>query len=341
MTPGRIGGPGPHPAGGDSLSRPFSILALDGGGIRGIFSAAVLAFFEEDLGIRIPDHFDLIVGTSTGAIIALGLGAGMRPAEIVELYAHRKDEIFPPARRRAPGKARSLLRSKYRPDGLEAALRTAFGDRLLCESGVPLVIPSFDLGRRGVHVFKTPHHERLRRDWRVSMVDVALAASAAPTFFPAHTLPDEHVRLIDGGVWANNPSTVAVTEAVSLFGQPLDNIKLLNIGTITSNAVRARHLDTGGLFSWIRSPNVVDVLMAGQAVGAFNQAAHLVGTHNAFRLDVFAPDYLVRLDDADPRELIAAAAADSRHFSPTFGKHFARHTRHAYRPHKTREDLNA
>jgi patatin-like phospholipase/acyl hydrolase len=330
-----------HIDGGDSSTCPFSILALDGGGIRGMFSAAVLAFFEDDVGIRIADHFDLIVGTSTGAIIALSLGAGMRPAEIVELYAQGKDEIFPPARRRGLGKARSLLRSRYRADGLEAALRAAFGDKLLCDSTVPLVIPSFDLGRRAVHVFKTPHHERLRRDWRVPMVDVALAATAAPTFFPAHNLPDEHVRLIDGGIWAANPSTVAVTEAVSLFGQPLDNIKLLNIGTITSDAVRARHLDTGGLLSWIRSPNVVDVLMAGQALGAFNQAAHLIGTDNAFRLDASAPDHLVRLDSADPRELLAAAAADSRHFAPTFDTHFAHHVRHEYRPHKTREDLNA
>jgi hypothetical protein len=66
-----------------------------------------------------------------------------------------------------------------------------------------------------------------------------------------------------------------------------------------------------------------------------------VRTDNAFRLDASAPDYLVRLDAADPRELLAAAAADSRHFSPTFDKHFAHHTRHEYRPHKTREDLTA
>lgn len=328
-----------EPTGDADASRPFTILALGGGGIRGMFSAALLAQLEADHGVRIHEHFDLVVGTSTGAIIALGLGAGMRPAEILELYARHQDSIFAPSRRRALGKAMSLIHSKYDPAGLEVALGEAFGDRLLCESSLPLVIPCFDLGRRAVHVFKTPHHERLRRDWRVPMAHVAMAATAAPTYFPAFHLPGDQVRLVDGGVWANNPSTVAVTEAVSLFGQRLEDIRLLNIGTLTSTAVRARKLDRGGLLAWVRSPNVVEVLLAGQAIGSFNQAQHLIGPHNAFRLDADVPPELVQLDRADPRDLIAAAAHDSRRFGPTFAEHFASHVRHPYTPQHTRKEL--
>jgi patatin-like phospholipase/acyl hydrolase len=327
---------------GDGLkgNRPFTILALDGGGVRGLFSAAVLARLEADHGVRIVDHFDLVVGTSTGAVIALGLGAGMAPAEIVELYVNGKDTIFPPARRRFYRKPATLLRAKYRPDGLAGSVTEAFGDTLMCDSTVPLVVPSFDLGQRAVHLFKTPHNERLVRDWRVPMADVAMAATAAPTYFPAFELPNDHARLIDGGVWANNPSTVGVTEAVSLMGQQLENIRLLNIGTTTSTAIRSRRLDNGGLWHWVRSPNVVDVLLAGQSVGAFNQAQHLIGPHNAWRLDPPAPKELVQLDRADARDLIGAAAHYSRHFGPTFTEHFAGHTRHPYSPLHTRKELD-
>jgi patatin-like phospholipase/acyl hydrolase len=326
--------------GATEASRPFTILALDGGGVRGLFSAAVLARFEADHSVRIVDHFDLIVGTSTGGIIALGLGAGMAPAEIVELYVNGKDTIFPSARRRLYRRPAALLRSKYRPEGLASVVTDAFGEKLLCDSVVPLVVPSFDLGRRAVHLFKTPHNKRLVRDWRVRMADVAMATTAAPTYFPAFELPDDHVRLIDGGVWANNPSTVGVTEAVSLMGQQLENIRLLNIGTTTSTAIRSRRLDQGGLWHWVRSPNVVDVLLGGQSIGAFNQAQHLIGPRNAWRLDAPAPKELVQLDRADARDLIGAAAHYSRHFGPTFTEHFAGHTRHPYSPLHTREELS-
>jgi patatin-like phospholipase/acyl hydrolase len=73
----------------------FQILSLDGGGIKGPFSSAVLAAIEEDLGVNVVDHFDLITGTSTGGIIALGLGLGLRPREIVEFHLSKGPQIFP------------------------------------------------------------------------------------------------------------------------------------------------------------------------------------------------------------------------------------------------------
>ena len=151
---------------------------------------------------------------------------------------------------------------------------------------------------------------------------VAMATAAAPTYFPAFRLPPDHVRLVDGGVWANNPCMVGVTEAVSMFGRPLEQIRLLSIGTTSSTKTRPGRLDNAGLLRWARGPNVVDVLLRGQSAGAFAQVQHLIGPTNAYRLDPPAPEDAA-LDRCEAAELIAKAARHSRIFSPTFHDVFA------------------
>ena len=237
-----------------------------------------------------------------------------------------------------PDRPLSLVRAKYNPDGLRTVVREIFGDKLLCDSIVPLVVPSYNIGENAVYLFKTPHHERLRRDWSVPMWQVAMATTAAPTFFPAYSLPGDHVRLVDGGVWANSPSMVGIVEAVSMFGQPVERIRLLSLGTTVAAAYRPRKLDRGGLIQWVRSPHVAQVLMAGQSLGAFTASAHLLGRGHAFRLNPPAPETLVKLDVADSRDLIAAAAHHSRDFCPTYATEFASHRRGPYTPLRTRKD---
>ena len=112
--------------------RRFQVLALDGGGVRGIFTAALLAGLEEDVGSPVVDHFDLVVGTSTGGIVALGLGAGMTPRQILDFYVGERHGDL--RRRRRWTHVQRLFRAKYRADGLHAALRGVFGERLLGES---------------------------------------------------------------------------------------------------------------------------------------------------------------------------------------------------------------
>src|SRR5260370_76682 len=165
------------------------------------------------------------------------------------------NSIFPAWRRSTLVRPLSLVRAKYKPDGLREVVQAIFGDRLLCDSTAPLVIPSYNIGENAVYLFKTPHHERLRRDWSVPMWQVAMATTAAPTFFPAYSLPGDHVRLVDGGVWANNPSMVGVVEAVSMFGQPLEGIRLLSLGTTVAAAYRPRRLDRRGLLPSVPAPN--------------------------------------------------------------------------------------
>lgn len=314
-----------------STDRRFQVLAIDGGGVRGIFAAALLAGLEEDLGRPVVDLFDLVVGTSTGGIIALGLGAGLTPAKILDFYVSEKDRIFP--NRLGWRSLRHPFVAKYGPQHLQAAVRRVFGESPLGESRVPLVIPSYNLGENDVYLFKTPHHDRLKRDHKVPMWQVAMATTAAPTFFPAFRLPDDHVRLVDGGVWANNPAMVGVTEAVSMFGCPLESIRLLSVGTTMNIRPRRTRLDNAGLLRWVRSPTVVDVLLNGQSAGAFAQVQHLIGPENARRLNPPAPDELTAIDACDTRDLIAKAAHHSRIFSPEFTRVFGSHAPVTYVPY--------
>lgn len=300
----------------------FQVLSLDGGGIRGIFQAAVLAQLEADLETQIAGHFDLIVGTSTGGIVALGLSIGLRPEEILNFYVEEQARIFPRRRRLRPG----LVRARYSADRREDALKRVFGDWCLADCRVPVVIPSFDLVESDVYLFKTPHHEKLRRDRQVPLWQVGMATSAAPTFFPVFRLPGDHVRLIDGGVWANNPCVVGITEAVSMFGRRLSEIGLLSLGTTAATKVKPAWLDKGGLLAWgLRGAPILDAFLDGQSAAAFDEAEHLLGPESAVRLDPMAPPELVRLDRGDAKALLAKAAHHSRKFAPTFAERFLTH----------------
>ena len=137
------------------------------------------------------------------------------------------------------------------------------------------------------------------------------------------------------------PSAVSIVEAVSMFGQPLEQIRLLSLGTTVAAAYRPRRLDRGGLIHWVRSPNVAQVLLAAQSQGAFTASEHLLGRGRAFRLNPPAPESLARLDAADARDLLASAAHHSRDFCPTFAAEFASHRRAPYTPMRTRKEVTA
>lgn len=303
-----------------SENQRFQILSLDGGGIKGLFSAAVLAQLEEDCGTEITKHFDLIAGTSTGGIIALALGAGMRPREIVQFYVNQGSRIF-----RNQCGIRSLMhwiRRKYPRTPLETAVRECFGDRLLGDSTKRLVIPSYNLGDDDVYLFKTPHHERLKRDYKVPLWKVALATSAAPTYFPSFRGID-HIRLIDGGVWANNPTMVAIVEASSMLGIHLQDIHILSIGTSDAVVRRPGRLNWGGKLLWANT--ALDVIMRGQSMAAFKQACHLLGTDHVMRIDPKVSEGEFQLDHLNTNTLLGKAAHWSRQHAPAFEAQFKSH----------------
>lgn len=306
----------------------FQILALDGGGAKALFTAHVLARLEHDLDVSIIDSFDLIAGTSAGGIVALALGAGLTPREIVAHYESLVEAVFPPARRRWWRRPRQITSPIYDADALRTALESILGENTLGNSTKRLVIPAWDVQRDSVHIFKTPHHERLIRDWRISMVDVALATSAAPTYFSAAHV-DGH-RLIDGGVWANNPSVVAIAETVSMLGVPLRAIRVLNVGTMDELTAHPKHLDRGGWLNWARP--IAPLILNASSRGGQGIAEHMIGPGNFTRFDARVPGGLYSLDSVDPNDVAGLAASVSRELSPVYTERFASHQATSYTP---------
>lgn len=306
----------------------FQILALDGGGAKALFTALILARLEEDLGVSISDSFDLIAGTSAGGIVALALGAGLAPSEIVTHYKSLVETVFPSVRRRWWRRLRQLTNPVYDAGPLRTALEGVLGKNKLGESAKRLVIPAWDVQAGTVHIFKTPHHRRLKRDWRLPMVDVALATSAAPLYFPAARV-DGH-RLIDGGVWANNPSVVAIAEAVSMLDVPLRAIRILNVGTIDQLTIHPKRLDRGGLLNW--ATPIAPLILNASSRGGQGIAEHLIGKGNYTRFDATVPGGLYSLDFADPEDVAGLAAHVSRNLSPIYTERFASHQATTYIP---------
>jgi hypothetical protein len=294
--------------------RRFRILSIDGGGIKGLFPATVLAELERRYlgGESIAGYFDLVAGTSTGGIIALGLGAGLAATAIADLYARRGAEVFPEHANSPIGRIRSWWRAKrqfllyhYEREALERMVNDALGDKLFGASVVRLCIPAFEGKHSEVFVFKTPHHPDYKFDRFEPMVKVALATSAAPTYFR----PLEHngYTLVDGGVWANNPSMLAVIEALICFDIGRDQIDLLSLGCgedpyIVSNA----QMHLGGKFAWY---DVIFAAMRLQSLSAINQARLLLGPPAVLRIDPPQNPKPILLDDwrRSVDELVPAA----------------------------------
>lgn len=317
----------------------FQILALDGGGIKGIFTAAMLAAIEDDLKVNVADHFDLIAGTSTGGIVALGLGLGLSPKQIVEFYLKEGPQIFP--KWFGFKSIQHWVMRKFSPEPLEAALKRCFAERLFGESKKRLVIPAYNLGEDDVYIFRTPHHERLRSDYKVQAWKVAKATSAAPTFFPC-ARDVNCLRLIDGGVWANNPSMVAVVEAFGTLNVPLEKQYVFSIGTSETVNHRKRRLNSGGIISWGIGNVAVDVIMRGQSIGTNNQVTFLLGRDHVQRMDPKVSADEFSLDGVHKAEdLIGKAAHYSRIFMPTFKEKFAQHIAAEYVPEYKVEEKGA
>jgi patatin-like phospholipase/acyl hydrolase len=286
------------------------VLAIDGGGIRGVLPSSFLATIEENIEGNVVDYFDLVVGTSTGGIIALGLGAGLPATEIRDFYIDRGPQIF--SGLSWLRKARRLATAKYGDATLRTALTDVFGDRRIGESRTRLVVPSMDVDSGKVHLWKTAHNPRFVQDYKLPMVDAALATAAAPTYFRAFRT-EAGTPLMDGGVFANNPVGLAAVEAVGVLGWPRDEIAILSLGCGTEPL----NLRTRG---WWRSGiaglalKLADVFMAAQSDASCGAAIHLLGDRNKFvRISPSLPAGRYGLDTTrEVRSLAALGATEAR-----------------------------
>lgn len=257
------------------------ILSIDGGGIRGVEPAAFLAALEADLDEPIGSYFDLIAGTSTGGILAIGLGLGLRASELLDLYETRGPVIFREgAATRRVGrwlrgigrKGRQYFGPKHEASILRTELEAVLGNRLLGDARTRLVIPAWDADHRSVYIYKTAHHPRLKNDHRKPALDAAMATAAAPTYFARHRTVDE-VGLLDGGVWANNPIGVSAVEATTLLDWRGQDLRILSLGCgeeiyLFKDGAGFRHLGVSG---------TTRLLMDGQSRGAMGAAMLITG----------------------------------------------------------------
>ena len=245
-------------------------------------------------------YFDLIAGTSTGGIIALGLAAGLSASRLRNLYVERGHEIFPPDRRGAIGVMQRPIRKisrlfRYRYDGkaLSRVLEEAFADRKLGDAQTRLCIPSFD-GRYGeVYIFKTPHHPDFRWDAKEHMTSVAMATAAAPTFYR----PLEHggYTFVDGGVWANNPIMVALVDSLSCFALQPEQVRILSLGCGEMQYLVDRSKTVrGGSWAW---RDIFDASLRLQSQNALGQAGLLTGNERIMRVNVPTMQEKIELDD--------------------------------------------
>jgi len=282
----------------------FQILCLSGGGYMGLYTACVLAALEEEGDGSILDHFDLVAGTSVGGIIALGLANGTPAHDIRDSLLNHGSEIFTdrPPPQSSFSKRAALLKNagkaKYSPAALRRTIVDLVGeDTLIGDLGHRVMIPAVNLTKGSPQVFKTPHHRTFKRDWRLKVVDVALATSAAPTFFPLHRIGGE--LFADGGLYANAPDHLALHEAEHFLEQACDEISVLSIGTTTSRFSFSNSTSANlGWMGWMDDQRLPNVMIAAQQENTGYMMRHRLG------------DRYLRIDQLQSKEQERSLALD-------------------------------
>lgn len=275
------------------MAEPFKILSIDGGGIRGVFPAMVLANLEAELkskGVekwQVYQNFDKICGTSTGGIIAIALALGIPANEIYDLYLNNAHLIFGNKK----GFFKRLKFSAHKRDELERLIKEKFREYHNDEDGVDprlkhckthVSIPIYDLMEGRPSVLKSKYHDAFVRDYHIPAYQAALATSAAPTYFDPFSsnytdlngLEKPFQNKVDGGVFANNPTLGAIIEAQKAFNLKLKDISVLSIGTGYQKFCDAgldkkkKHRIKYGIYYWMLEDGkkrLIDLFMQGQS----------------------------------------------------------------------------
>lgn len=241
---------------------------------------------EQEFRLDWHNQFGMFAGTSTGSIIAAGLATGISAMQLSNFYAAHGDAIFKP-RLRSRFDLLKILTSRYSSSPLRSRLEQEFGTMTLGHVPVPLILPSVDIGNGCVHVFKSKYADGFVRDPDVLVADAVLASCSAPTYFDPHIVAGKY-QLADGGLWANNPSLVAVIDAMYRLRIPLDAIRVLSVGTGKSKAFYPRRTTPwnewfvrswqgwGFVTRWQRS-KLLDLILSLQSDSAHNMLCLLLG----------------------------------------------------------------
>lgn len=300
----------------------FKILSLSGGGYRGLYTAEVLKELENHLKTKDPNdcianYFNLITGTSIGGIIALALAYEIPAENISKIFDDKGEEIFTKQSRLNFG---GIFKAKYNSDVLKDILLDWFGDSVIGDLKHPVAIPSINYTTGSPVVFKTPHHKDFKRDYRQKIVDIALATSAAPTYFKRHRIGNN--EYIDGGLFANNPNLIGLHEADKFFESPLEYVQILSIGTLSSKkTINPNTNKKGGLTDWgegkfYEAPqNIMDITLSSQQSFLNQIVKHRIGNNLVVIDEVLtaASSSYVGLDKANSfaKEILKGNAEES------------------------------
>ncbi|MFE1747773.1 patatin-like phospholipase family protein [Coleofasciculus sp. H7-2] len=309
------------------------ILSIDGGGIRGIIPAIVLNYIEEQTGKRIATMFDFIAGTSTGGILALGLTKlnsdsriNKEPeytsAELVNFYRKYGKKIFS---ENMPLGLDDMGQPKFNPQGRQEVFTELLGEAKVEDALKEILITSYDIELRAPVFFTSnPEAEDIdsynsRKICRgFKMVEAAMATSAAPTFFPpykldtAHRTPEGYYALVDGGIFANNPSSLAMMEAMISYkeahkGEELERTDTLVVSLGTGSLTRQykyNKVKNWGQVKWVLP--LLNIVLDGQSEAVAFQLDKLMvnkgenRNYYRFQLQLSGDHNHDQMDNADP-----------------------------------------
>ncbi len=285
------------------LGKPFRVLSLDGGGIRGLYSAITLNTLLKRFNCEKVDFgkgFDLIVGTSTGGILATGIATGTPLRQIIQIYRDNGKEIFHDPIPESKFKLGSwILRNLCTPANdikkLKEALEKCFGETTLeslyAKRKIALCVTAVDCVDHAPFIFKTPHTGRLNRDKGYSLVDICIATSSAPIIFPLATAPNpEDSELlkffVDGGLWANNPVLVSIIEALQLSaGRPVEIFSVASFAPPKGKVIN-RGKTNWGIYQWKAGIGVMEMSMDAQTKACENMASKLAESFTSLGKDI-------------------------------------------------------
>jgi len=300
------------------MKQTIRLLTIDGGGMRGLIPAMFLAALEERAGKPAAQLFDMIAGTSTGGILALGLAKPdaahpgrpqYRARDLIDLYKVEGKRIF-----KAPV-GRQLVDERYPAEGIEGVLKSYFGETRFNEALTELLVTAYDIQMRRPHLFKTRHaadpEGSKHKDHDFLMWQVARATSAAATFFEVAKLDKEgappYLALLDGGTFANNPSLCAYIEAKKLYPEAEVLLVSLGVGRII-DPLDYDEVRNWNLFKWLRP--LFDLVLEGASDNVDYLTGKLVPEENYYRFQVQIGRKNQMLDNTSKRniqQLIAIA----------------------------------
>lgn len=209
----------------------MNILSLDGGGLKGIYTLMMLKKIEEEYNIKCCEYFDIIIGTSTGSIIATLLSLGLDIDEIIKIYYDNISTIFSTTKKRK--RQKGLFKSIYDNINLKMCINKYTNNITYEDLKTKLIIPTVDFSNSSIKIVKSYEEILKDKNVRFNISDAIISSSSAPGFFDPHLLDGK--LYIDGSIYANFPALIAFSEAFKLGINNIEDIKIISIGTGKEN----------------------------------------------------------------------------------------------------------